>query len=112
MTNSTQKTINAMPFVDEITADTPISMLTVGQLCEVLGKSIPTQITIQQAAPKNIVRGYDGLARAMEVKRSTVGYWVSSGKIEEATQRDSRKIWFDVDKVREIIGRKSGGRMK
>lgn len=85
-------------------------MLTVGQLCEILGKTLPTQIEVHQAAQKNIVRGYLGLMEAMNVGRTTVADWVASGKIEEATTREGRKIWFDVDKVRELLGRKSGGR--
>lgn len=99
-----------MPFVDEITMDTPVSILTVGQLCEIFGMTFPIKVDAHQVAKKNIVRGYIGLMEAMNVGRTTVADWVASGKIEEATTREGRKIWFDVDKVRELLGRKSGGR--
>lgn len=37
----------------EITDDTPIAMLTVGQLKEVLRQGVPTQVTVQEAPKKN-----------------------------------------------------------
>lgn len=103
-----------MPFIDEITAETPVSILTVGQLYQILDKAMNKKIEVLQAPPKHTVRGYDGLANALEVSKDTVWKWVKSGKYEEAITRTGRVISFDVDKVNEIrkANAKTGGRNK
>lgn len=103
-----------MPFIDEITAETPVSMLTVGQLYQILDKAMNKKIEVLQAPPKHTVRGYKGLAKALDIGKATVAKWVRSGEFDPAITRTGRVISFDVDKVNEIrkAKAKTGGRNK
>lgn len=98
--------------IHTITDDTPIAMLTVGQLREVIKQGMQIPEVAQQGDSRCLVRGYDGLAKVLDVSRAWVGRLVASGKLDEAITRSGRIIRFDVNKVEEILGRKTGGRNK
>lgn len=98
----------------EITEDTPIAMLTVGQLRKALQldniseKTESTPIRLDD----NIAKGYNGLARFLGVSRSWAAELKLSGKLEGAYVQECRTILFYKDKVLEALGRKTGGRNK
>lgn len=93
-----------------ITDDTPIAMLTVGQLKEVLKGGIPTQVTVQEAPKKNLVFGYQGLAAALNVSIGWAGKLIRSGRIKDAVTQEGRTIIIDLDKALDLLKQKTGGR--
>lgn len=102
------QTLEAM--LIEINDETPIAMLTVGQLKEILSHSTPTEVHVQQCPQKHLVYGYDGLARLLKVSRVRAGQIIRGGQIADAVTQFGRSIVIDADKALELLGRKSGGR--
>lgn len=98
--------------IADITDDTPIAILTVGQLKEVLSMGIPTQVTVQEAPKKNLVFGYQGLATVLGKSVGWAGKLIRSGRIAEAVTQEGRTIIIDADKALELLGKKNGGRNK
>lgn len=96
----------------EITDDTPIAMLTVGQLKEVLRQGVPTQVTVQEAPKKHLVYGYKGLADVLGKSVGWAGKVIRSGRIDAAITQEGRAIIIDADKALELMNRKTGGRYK
>ena len=94
-----------------VTNDTPVAMLTVGQLKEVLGTTIVTQ-TSQQEQPneKRYVYGIRGIAHLFNCSMPTANRIKASGKIDGAITQIARKIIVDADLALELAGRKTGGR--
>lgn len=74
-----------------ITNDTPIAMLTVGQLKEVLFGSDTKDKT------KNYVHGIAGIQSIFNCSRATANRIKSSGKINAAINQVGRKIMIDAD---------------
>jgi len=89
--------------------NTPIAMLTVGQLKEVLGtqKQMVIESTKQD---KNYVYGIAGIAKIFGCSIPTANRIKASGKINKAISQIGRKIIIDVDFALELAGQKSGGR--
>ena len=104
------KTLENM--LTEINDNTPIAMLTVGQLKEVLKGGIPTQVTVQEAPKKNLVFGYQGLAAALNVSIGWAGKLIRSGRIKDAVTQEGRTIIIDLDKALDLLKQKTGGRMR
>lgn len=96
----------------EINDETPIAMLTVGQLKEVLKGGIPTQVTVQEAPKKNLVFGYQGLASALNVSIGWAGKLIRSGRIKDAVTQEGRTIIIDLDKALDLLKQKTGGRKR
>lgn len=87
----------------EITDDTPIAMLTVGQLKEVLRQGVPTQVTVQEAPKKkHLVYGYKGLADVLGKSVGWAGKVIRSGCIDAAIPQEGRAIIIDADKALEL----------
>lgn len=94
-----------------ITNDTPIAMLTVGQLKEVLGLgAVPVRTSGPARAEKTYVHGIAGIARLFGCTKTTASRIKASGKIDEAVKQIGRKIVVDAELALELAGRKTGGR--
>jgi hypothetical protein len=95
-----------------ITNDTPIAMLTVGQLKEFLG-TIEVQPQFQPvpiAPTKRYVYGQKGVAEIFGCSIPTASRILASGKITGAVSKIGRCIVVDVDKALELAKHKEGGR--
>lgn len=94
-----------------VTNDTPIAMLTVGQLKEVLGTTTVTQTpSEEQKVEKRYVYGIRGIAHLFNCSMPTANRIKASGKIDGAITQIGRKIIVDADMALELAGRKIGGR--
>lgn len=89
--------------------NTPIAMLTVGQLKEVLGSS-QSKIIDTTSSDKNYVHGMVGIAKIFDCSLPTANRIKASGKIDKAITQIGRKIIIDVDLAMELAGQKNGGR--
>lgn len=101
----------------EINDQTPIAMLTVGQLKEVLGVNSSKeeiQSRTEQAHDgvhhEKYVYGLDGLRRIFKCSMTTACRIKASGKIDAAIKQIGRKIIIDSELAIELAGRKTGGR--
>jgi hypothetical protein len=93
-----------------VTNDTPIAMLTVGQLKEVLGTTVVTQTPQEDKSEKRYVYGIRGIAHLFNCSMPTANRIKASGKIDGAIKQIGRKIVVDADLAIELAGRKTGGR--
>jgi hypothetical protein len=85
-----------------ITYDTPIAMLTVGQLQEFL-KSIETKPEPQ--SPKNLVYGLRGIRELFNVSHATAQR-LKDTVINDAVLQCGRKIIVDADRAMELFNQK------
>lgn len=92
-----------------VTNDTPIAMLTVGQLREVLG-SDHAEVVQVQAGEKGYVYGIAGLARLFNCSIPTANRIKASGKLDKAIKQIGRKIVVDAELALELAGKKEVGR--
>lgn len=93
-----------------VTNDTPIAMLTVGQLKEVLGATETQPQPVPAKEEKRYVYGIAGIARLFNCSIPTANRIKASGKIDVAITQIGRKIIVDADLAIELAGRKTGGR--
>lgn len=93
-----------------VDSSTPIAMLTVGQLVEVLSDKLPTTVVETVANEKKYVYGIAGIARLFNCSIPTANRIKASGKINGAIRQIGRKIVVDADLALELAGRKNGGR--
>jgi hypothetical protein len=89
--------------------NTPIAMLTVGQLKEVLGMPHPKVNDISNT-DKHFVYGIMGIAKTFNCSIPTANRIKQSGKIDRAITQIGRKIIVDADLAMELAGQKNGGR--
>jgi len=89
--------------------NTPIAMLTVGQLKEVLGTPQPKVIDTTNS-DKNYVYGIIGIAKIFGCSIPTANRIKKSGKIDKAITQIGRVIVCDADLAMELAGQKNGGR--
>lgn len=89
--------------------NTPIAMLTVGQLKDVLGDVEKKEVEVKEKY-KNYVYGLAGIARLFDCSIPTAARIKASGKIDAAIKQIGRKIIVDADLALELAGRKTGGR--
>lgn len=86
----------------EITADTRIIDLTVGELVEIIRNATPQPV----AQPVDRARSYDygiaGIARTFNCSESTAKRIKASGKYSEAIRQTGRVIIIDVEKARSM----------
>ena len=90
--------------------DTPIAMLTVGQLREYLKITTPAPLTEQSPKETKYVYGIAGIARLFGCSLPTAHRIKKSGRIDGAIKQVGRKIITDADLALELAGRKTGGR--
>ena len=96
--------------IRSITNDTPVAMLTVGQLKEVLEtteRQLPPATTKET---KKYVYGIKGIAELFNCSIPTANRIKASGKIDGAITQIGRKIIVDADLALELAGHKTGGR--
>lgn len=91
--------------------NTPIAMLTVGQLKEILSNFDKQQPT-QENKSKEYVYGLDGIASIFNCSRMTATRIKKSGQIDAAIKQIGRKIIIDVDLALELTGKRKKGRYK
>lgn len=96
-----------------VTNDTPIAMLNVGQLREALGIT-PTRLNNSASLPivdeKKYVYGYPGIAQLFGCSIPTASRIKLSGKIDGAIKQIGRKIIVDAELALELAGKKNGGK--
>lgn len=85
-----------------ITKDTPIAILTVGQLQEVLGLSPERRSQQASDKPKEYVFGLDGICRLFNVSRQTAQRYKDT-IIADAVIQQGRKIMVDAEKAMELF---------
>lgn len=90
--------------------NTPIAVLTVGQLKEILGVQQKPQIYDTTNQEKRYAYGIAGIARIFDCSIPTANRIKSSGKIDKAITQIGRKIIIDIDLALELAGKKEGGR--
>ncbi|MEI8203367.1 MAG: DUF3853 family protein [Bacteroidota bacterium] len=90
--------------------DTPIVLLTVGQLKEIL-ISLQKSETINIMNPeKKYVYGISGIASIFNCSIPTANRIKARGKIKNAITQIGRKIIVDVDLALKLASQKEGGR--
>lgn len=92
-----------------ITKDTPIAMLTVGQLQEVLGLSQTQLPELVADHPKKYVYGLAGIRKLFNVSHATAQRYKDT-IIAEAVKQQGRIIVTDVDKAMELFQQRDGGK--
>lgn len=90
--------------------NTPIAILTVGQLKEILGIQEKTRIIDTTNSEKKFVYGIAGIAKIFDCSIPTANRIKASGKIDKAITQIGRKIIVDIDLALELAGKKEGGR--
>lgn len=87
----------------QIDYDTPIAMLTVRQLLQLIDDKKEPQ---KEDASKHYVYGLSGLAKLLNCSIVTAHKIKKSGKIDAAVKQIGRKIIVDADLAIELIGKK------
>lgn len=93
-----------------VDSSTPIVILTVGQLVQVLSDKVPNKVIETVKDEKKYVYGIAGIARLFNCSIPTANRIKASGKIDKAIKQLGRKIVVDAEFALELAGRKSGGR--
>lgn len=96
--------------IRSISNDTPIAMLTVGQLKEVLGTTEVQPQPVPTKENKKYVYGIRGIAGLFNCSIPTANRIKASGKIDGAITQIGRKIIVDADLAIDLASRKTGGR--
>lgn len=86
----------------EITDDTPLAMLTVGQLRDILRGSVAAQSQhTAQETETQYVRGIQGIADLFKVSKMTAQLWKDSW-LRPAVHQTGRTILTDVAQARKL----------
>lgn len=94
-----------------INENTPIAMLTVGQLKEVLGNTkVEPKIIDTVNTDKKYVYGIAGIARLFNCSIPTANRIKKSGRIDKAIKQIGRKIVVDSELALQLVSEKQGGR--
>lgn len=97
----------------KVDLNTPVAMLTVGQLKEALRDDEPSKEVLNTSGnEKKYVYGIAGIARLFNCSAPTANRIKKSGKIDKAIKQIGRKIIVDADLALELAGEKQGGRKK
>ena len=89
-----------------INKDTPIAMLTVGQLMDFLNGEKKVDVPIVQTTT-HYVYGLNGVKRLFNVSHATAQRYKDT-IIKDAVSQNGRKIIVDVEKALELFNQKSG----
>jgi hypothetical protein len=95
----------------KIDLNTPVAMLTVGQLKEALREETPLTREIVNT-DRNFVYGIAGIARLFNCSSATANRIKKSGKIDKAIKQIGKKIIVDAELALQLAGEKQGGRKK
>ena len=91
-----------------INQSTPIALLTVGQLIELLNED-RKQLTVSvPETSKRLVYGLHGIRKLFNVSHATA-FRYKETIIKDAVSQNGRKIVVDVDKALELFKAKNGG---
>lgn len=90
--------------------DTPIAVLTVGQLKEILVSQQKSETINTNNPEKRYVYGISGIASIFNCSIPTASRIKAKGKISKAITQIGRKIIIDVDLALELAAKKEGGR--
>lgn len=90
--------------------DTPIAVLTVGQLKEILISQQKSETINTINHEKRYVYGISGIASIFNCSIPTANRIKARGKINKAITQIGRKIIVDVDLAVELAAKKEGGR--
>ena len=94
-----------------VNENTPIAMLTVGQLKEVLGNTkVEPKIIDTVNTDKKYVYGIAGIARLFNCSIPTANRIKKSGRIDKAIKQIGRKIVVDSELALQLVSEKQGGR--
>lgn len=97
--------------VYNINNETPIAMLTVGQLKEVLGNTnVEPKVIDTVNTDKKYVYGIAGIARLFNCSIPTANRIKKSGRIDKAIKQIGRKIVVDSELALQLVSEKQGGR--
>lgn len=96
--------------INEITNDTPVVMLTVGQLKNIIEALATEQKPEPVKKDKRYVYGIAGIANLFDCSLTTANRIKQSGKIDKAIKQIGRKIIVDADLALELAGQKTEGR--
>lgn len=98
---------------NQINDDTPVMILTVGQLTETLAKSLAAKTVEKIQIPeKRYVYGYKGIANLFGCSIAKAAAIKLSGKIDPAIRQIGKNIIVDADLALELASAKTGGRKK
>lgn len=89
----------------EINGSTPIAMLTVDQLKEVLNLPAPSVITEGKEEGRKFVYGITGIARLFGCSKTTANRIKKSGKLAPAIKQIGRKIIVDAELALQLVGK-------
>lgn len=91
---------------NQITNETPIAFLTVGQLLELLDMERKKQPVVEPKEPKRLVYGLHGIKTLFGVSHVTA-FRYKETIIKEAVSQHGRKIIVDVDKALELFQKRT-----
>lgn len=94
-----------------ITNDTPVTFLTVGQLKEILRIDQSITKPVDQVKPKNYVYGLRGIQKLFNCSQPT-SQRLKNGIIKDAVSQHGRKIVVDADLAMELFKNSKSGRNK
>ena len=90
----------------EITSDTRIIDLTVGQLMDLFAKAQAPATQAQQKEEKLLVYGIAGIAQIFNCSMTTANRIKASGRIDDAITQHGRIIVVDADKALVLFNNK------
>jgi Protein of unknown function (DUF3853) len=88
-----------------INKETPIAMLTVGQLMELLNSEKKQETVSKPESSKRLVYGLHGIRNLFNVSHATA-FRYKETIIKDAVSQQGRKIVVDVDKALELFNSK------
>ena len=90
----------------EITSDTRIIDLTVGQLMDLFAKAQAPATQAQQKEEKRLVYGISGIAQIFNCSMTTANRIKASGRIDDAITQHGRIIVVDANKALQLFNNK------
>lgn len=91
-----------------INKETPIAMLTVGQLMELLNSEKKPEVVTISENSKRLVYGLYGIRKLFNVSHATA-FRYKETIIKDAVSQNGRKIVVDADKALELFNAKTKG---
>ncbi len=91
-----------------INHSTPIALLTVGQLIELLNEDRKQETVVIPETSKRLVYGLYGIRKLFNVSHATA-FRYKETIIKDAVSQQGRKIVVDADKALELFKAKGGG---
>lgn len=92
---------------NQITNETPLAFLTVGQFIDLIKSEIKCETVIESEKSKKLAYGLLGIRKLFGVSHATA-YRYKETIIKEAVSQHGRKIIVDVDKALELFDKRKG----